>query len=123
MTELGTAVRKARKDAGMTQRELARRVGRSPSWVCQIETGKIVEPGMDTLTALASVLPDYTLADLQQILGYPVTPPNTDNPGPLQKQLLRAFNHLSKDRQGVLYDMALALLKRQQGEDDESHQD
>lgn len=41
-TALGTAIKRARTARGLTQGELAQRVGISQSWLCQIERGNRV---------------------------------------------------------------------------------
>lgn len=52
---LGARLRRARLDAGMTLRELARQLGVSPSFVSQLENGKS-QPSVATLYSLAQLL-------------------------------------------------------------------
>ncbi len=52
---LGAAIRAAREARGLSLREAARRVGVSPSFVSQVETGK-ANPSVGTLYALVGVL-------------------------------------------------------------------
>ena len=54
-TGLGERIRKLRKEKEISLRELARRVGISPSFLCEIENGKNF-PSPDTLKILASRL-------------------------------------------------------------------
>lgn len=53
--QLGAAIRSAREERGLSLREVARRVGVSPSFVSQVETGK-ANPSVGTLYALVGVL-------------------------------------------------------------------
>jgi transcriptional regulator with XRE-family HTH domain len=50
---LATTVRKAREDAGLGVRELARRSGISAGQISRIENGEVSKPEMQTLVALA----------------------------------------------------------------------
>ncbi|WP_184541370.1 helix-turn-helix domain-containing protein [Streptosporangium becharense] len=52
----GTRVRRARKRAGITQRELARRVGRAQSWVSGVENDSIPLDSIALVNILARVL-------------------------------------------------------------------
>jgi transcriptional regulator with XRE-family HTH domain len=58
-------LRELRQAAGLTQMELAAAAGLTLSGVTQIEAGKIKNPRLDTLQALAKVL-GCTLDDLGQ---------------------------------------------------------
>src|SRR5688572_31704144 len=53
--DLGARLRTRRQEAGLTLRELSRRIGMSPSLISQIETGK-VQPSVPTLYALVAEL-------------------------------------------------------------------
>lgn len=53
--QLGAAIRAAREQRGLSLREVARRVGVSPSFVSQVETGK-ANPSVGTLYSLVGVL-------------------------------------------------------------------
>lgn len=53
--QLGAALRSVREERGLSLREVARRVGVSPSFVSQVETGK-ANPSVGTLYALVAVL-------------------------------------------------------------------
>jgi transcriptional regulator with XRE-family HTH domain len=54
-SQIGERLRQERQRRGMTVREIARRVGVSPSLISQIETGK-TEPSINTLFAMVSEL-------------------------------------------------------------------
>ena len=53
--QLGAAIRAVREDRGLSLREVARRIGVSPSFVSQVETGK-ANPSVGTLYSLVGVL-------------------------------------------------------------------
>lgn len=52
---VGERVRLAREEAGMSQAELAERIGRRQAYVSDVETGK-TEPNATTLAVLAKIL-------------------------------------------------------------------
>ena len=61
---LGTRIRQARLRYGMSQAELARRIGISGTALNQIESGKTPDPGVSRIVGIASVLgvsTDYLL--------------------------------------------------------------
>ena len=61
-SEIGERLRQERQRRGMTVREIARRVGVSPSLISQIETGR-ANPSVSTLYAIAAEL-DVSLDEL-----------------------------------------------------------
>jgi len=63
--QLGQRLREVRQAAGMSLRELARRLGVSPSFVSQFETGKS-QPSVATLYSLSQVL-DVSIDDLFEV--------------------------------------------------------
>jgi transcriptional regulator with XRE-family HTH domain len=61
---LGARIRQARLRYGMSQAELARRIGISSTALNQIESGKTPDPGVSRIVGIASVLgvsTDYLL--------------------------------------------------------------
>ena len=61
---LGRRIRQARVRYGMSQAELARRIGISSTALNQIESGKTPDPGVSRIIGIASVLgvsTDYLL--------------------------------------------------------------
>ena len=60
--EMGDALREARRGRGLSLRELADRLGVSPSLISQIETGR-ANPSVSTLYAIAGEL-DVSLDEL-----------------------------------------------------------
>lgn len=76
---LGSAVRRARKDRGLSQVELAARAGVGRPWLSELETGKrTAEMGraLSVLSALDLAVtfvpvagPDASTVDLGQIIG------------------------------------------------------
>src|SRR6478752_10227406 len=61
-SQIGERLREARQSQGMTARDVARRVGVSPSLISQIERDK-VNPSVSTLWGLVTVL-GLTMGDL-----------------------------------------------------------
>jgi transcriptional regulator with XRE-family HTH domain len=53
---LGARIRQARLRYGMSQAELARRIGISGTALNQIESGKTPDPGVSRIVGIASVL-------------------------------------------------------------------
>ncbi|RYE81179.1 MAG: XRE family transcriptional regulator [Oxalobacteraceae bacterium] len=56
MTEIGMAIRHARKDAKLTQQQLGELLGMSRATISGIETGRIAEVGIRKMAALCSAL-------------------------------------------------------------------
>ena len=56
MTEIGMAIRHARKDAELTQQQLGELLGMSRATISGIETGRIAEVGIRKMAALCSAL-------------------------------------------------------------------
>jgi transcriptional regulator with XRE-family HTH domain len=62
---LGQAVRRLRKEAELSQRALAERMGRSPSWISRIERGDC-DPSWGDMRRLARAL-DVSLERLAEV--------------------------------------------------------
>jgi len=58
-----TLIRDRRQALGLSQRELARKVGVTDAYIALLETGKKTNPSLDVLKALAKAL-DVDVADL-----------------------------------------------------------
>jgi transcriptional regulator with XRE-family HTH domain len=57
MTEsFGTELRKYRRQAGVSQRELARRIGIDFSYISKVENGRLPPPAADTVVKICEVL-------------------------------------------------------------------
>lgn len=67
--QLGTLLRTAREELGLSAREVADRSGMADSNVLRLEQGAIASPRPDTLKSLADVL-HLDLADLYTTAGY-----------------------------------------------------
>ena len=93
-SQIGERLREARNRKGMTVREIARRVGVSPSLISQIERDK-VNPSVSTLWGLVTVL-GLTMGDLfsdaEPQRGAP--PVHTDPSGPVTVPGSRAVINL-----------------------------
>ncbi|WP_312161148.1 helix-turn-helix transcriptional regulator [Phenylobacterium sp.] len=70
---LGSKVRAARKRAGITQEELATKIGKTPESISNIERGRQL-PMVDTLAVLADVLA-VPLSELFDDVGAPTQSP------------------------------------------------
>lgn len=70
MTSIGMKIRNARKDAGLTQAELAKKTSLSRSYIGDIEKDRY-NPSVATLRAIA----DATGVPVESILGNAVQPP------------------------------------------------
>lgn len=55
-TSFGAALRERRRAAGLTQRELAQRVGINFTYISKIENDRIAPPGADTVVKLCEAL-------------------------------------------------------------------
>lgn len=56
MTPFGAAVRKIRKERGLTQKAMAKALGVSPAYLSALENGKKGRPGFDFLQRVAGYL-------------------------------------------------------------------
>jgi transcriptional regulator with XRE-family HTH domain len=56
MTPFGDAVRKIRKERGLTQKAMAKALGVSPAYLSALENGKKGRPGFDFLQRVAGYL-------------------------------------------------------------------
>ena len=66
--EIGTRIRLARRDAGLTQEKLAEKIGVSTVFVSQLESGSRA-PGLETLVKLSQTL--HVSLDLLVLGGAP----------------------------------------------------
>lgn len=67
MTDIGDAIREARKERGMSQSELARRVHVTPQYISAIERGKEI-PSDETHGALCAALGIAVVPELDEVL-------------------------------------------------------
>jgi len=74
-------IRKLRKRAGLTQKELARRAGVSQSLIARIESGS-VDPRLSTLRRILQALEEYVSEQLtaKDVMASPVISVKTDTP-------------------------------------------
>lgn len=89
--EIGLRIRTMRKSRDMTQDDLARAIGQSPSSITMYETGRR-EPDFETLEALADVF-NVPLIALVENESRSEERPRNDR----VRVLLRGFNRLSDD--------------------------
>jgi len=106
---LGAAIRAVRESRGLSLREVSRRVGVSPSFVSQVETGK-ANPSVGTLYALVGVL-GTSLDDLmgdatvvEEGALAPVSTPPADRWQPVEVPLQRATGRKRLEMTGVVWE-------------------
>ena len=107
--QIGAALRVVREQRGLSLREVARRVGVSPSFVSQVETGK-ANPSVGTLYALVGVL-GTSLDDLMEN-GHgvveegrsPVSKPPTEGWPPVEVPLQPADGRKRLEMTGVVWE-------------------
>ena len=85
---LGSFLRKARGDAGLTQRDVERETGVSNAYLSQLESGKVREPSPRILHKLSEAY-GVSYADLLAASGYPL--PET---GKRRRAAVRSTNRL-----------------------------
>lgn len=92
---LGQAIRSVRKQAGLTQKELAEAAGIDQSYLSMIESDQRSNPGTRIIARLAQAL-QVSIDDLAARAGYL---PQHQEPDPLTEQALRLFRRLPRWRQ------------------------
>src|SRR4051812_49239106 len=94
-SKVGTRLRASREGQGISLRELARRVGVSPSLVSQIELDR-VNPSVSTLYALVSEL-GMTMSEVfgDAEIAEPVVRRPADGHGPVERSATRRVIHLA----------------------------
>jgi transcriptional regulator with XRE-family HTH domain len=106
--QMGAALRAVREQRGLSLREVARRVGVSPSFVSQVETGK-ANPSVGTLYALVGVLG----TSLDDLMGdatvveegrSPVSKPPTEVWPPVEVPLQKAAGRKRLEMTGVVWE-------------------
>lgn len=92
---LGQAIRAIRKDAGLSQKELAEAAGIDQSYLSMIESGQRRNPGTRIISRLALAL-QVSIDDLAARAGFV---PRQQQPDPLTERALRLFRQLPRWRQ------------------------
>ncbi len=106
--QLGAAIRAVREARGLSLREVARRVGVSPSFVSQVETGK-ANPSVGTLYALVGVL-GTSLDDLMgddpvvEVRAERASKPSTESWPPVEVPLQTATGRKRLEMTGVVWE-------------------
>jgi transcriptional regulator with XRE-family HTH domain len=102
--QMGAALRAVREERGLSLREVARRVGVSPSFVSQVETGK-ANPSVGTLYALVGVL-GTSLDDLMGDASPNGVPPAVEQPTwpPVEVPLQEATGRKRLEMTGVVWE-------------------
>lgn len=111
---LGKRIRQLRRAVGLSQSELAARVGVHASYIGHLETGRIKLPSENILTRLARALGTDS-EDLLAAAGYLTAPAKSaplDLADPSLKIYLAALGELPQEDQQVLSQIIQAFLAR-----------
>ena len=124
--EIGTRIRTMRKSRQMTQEDLAKAIGQSPSSITMYETGRR-EPDFETMEALADVfnVPLASLVSgedqLARILEDYYTP--DDEPRTVEARILaKGIDSMPKEQREAILNMMMGLYPNvfnQKGTDDD----
>jgi len=93
--EFGPALRDRRRAAGLSQRELAARIGLDFSYISKVENGRMPPPAADTIVAICRVLgiaPEALLALTRKI---PSAVHQTVSSSPAAQQFLREAQEMA----------------------------
>lgn len=114
MTSIGRKIRDARKNAGMTQVELAKATNLSRSYIGDIEKDRY-NPSVSTLQAIAKA----TNVPVETLLGGAVpTPPAPQKSGGLPELNARDERDIERDLEDMLHSVAQADYKAPGDEED-----
>ncbi len=92
---LGQAIRAIRREAGLSQKEVAEAAGIDQSYMSMIESGQRRNPGTRIIARLAQVL-QVSIDELAAHAGYL---PRPQPANPLSERVLRLFRQLPRWRQ------------------------
>jgi len=92
---LGQAIRAIRREAGLSQKEVAEAAGIDQSYMSMIESGQRHNPGTRIIARLAQVL-QVSIDELAAHAGYL---PRPQPANPLSERVLRLFRQLPRWRQ------------------------
>lgn len=109
-------LQKARSEAGLSQRELARRVEVSPGAVSQWETGETA-PREDTTVALERVL-ELDAGALGSLLGYVPAAPGVERAAVSVAAAIEADSQLGPRDQRLLLALYRELVRTREGKPD-----
>lgn len=117
--ELGRLVREARDAKKWTQRDLAQRIGKSPGYIGQLETGGVDLPGQAVIDALAQSL-GLSHTDILRAAGRLETPSSFDphaelrriNGLPDHSARVAELRKLPSDLLAAIEDAALDLVRQ-----------
>ena len=102
MANMGTNIKNCREKIGMTQEQLAERIGKTRSAVSQYESGKIV-PRMGVVEDLANAL----MVNKNEIIG---TEPVYNGLTGEESELVSLFRKLNGKQRAALLDTARAMV-------------
>jgi transcriptional regulator with XRE-family HTH domain len=111
-TALGKRIRELRQIAGLSQSELADRIGVHSSYIGHLETGRIKLPSQDILLKMAKVL-DASSEDLLRAAGYlPPEAPNLDLADPKLRFYLSSLGDLPEEDRQLIIEIIRQFLER-----------
>ena len=92
-TTFGDALREQRRIAGISQRELAERIGLDFSYISKVENGRLPPPSADTIVAICSVfgINAETLLALTWVCSYSIFSLRDRNSKPVNWIAIRRF--------------------------------
>jgi transcriptional regulator with XRE-family HTH domain len=124
---LGQLIRERRAELGMTQEELAERIGKGQNYLSHVERGRIQRPGREIMRAIADALdlPMVDLvvasagwADLSDIGDAAGHGPDgeLDVTAPLYVYLQAHLHELSEDEQRVIIEVIRMIIRNKRGQ-------
>lgn len=110
---LGSRIRELRQERRMSQIELARRAGLSPSYVSKLEADRYRRPSAEALLRLALAL-NVAVEELYRAAGYPVAAEEAPATDPELALYLSRIGKLSPHDQRVIKNMIRSMLEQQE---------
>ncbi len=108
---LGSRIRELRAERHLTQIELAKKAGLSPSYISKLEADRYRRPSADVLLRLASAL-NVVVEELYRAAGYPVPADEIPPTDPELALYLSRIGKLSSHDQKIIKDVIRSMLER-----------
>lgn len=109
---LGNKIKVLRESAGSSQTDLARRIGKRPHYVCQIERG-IFKPSLKTLERIAAELGTKTSILLDENIPPTLARPLTSERKEYVNKLLTILNGKNNEFKLIIRSVINILFKKQ----------
>ncbi len=107
-TTIGAALKAARLDAGMSQRDLAKATGLALGQISQLESGVRGRPSFD-IVAKVAVATGASLDAIAAAVGFAVNP---EANGPTSGQMAKRIERAHREAQALADDLASIAAKR-----------